>query len=56
MPAAGAGNETVIVPVGTAQVGWAVTLAVGATGFAGTALTVKEVIGVLQPFTVAIIE
>ena len=29
MPAPGAGAVTVIVPVGTAQVGWIVTLAVG---------------------------
>ena len=38
-----AGAVTVIVPVGTIQVGCVVTLAVGAAGAPGTALTVKGV-------------
>ena len=41
MPVAGAGKVTVIVPVATAQPGCCVTLAVGATGADGTALTVR---------------
>ena len=36
------GAVITIVPVGTAHVGWTVTLAVGVAGTAGTALTVIE--------------
>ena len=39
IPAAGAGDVIVIVPIGVVQVGW-VNVAVGAAGFKGTALIV----------------
>ncbi len=41
MPVAGAGMVTVIVPVAIEQPGCCVTLAVGAAGTDGTALTVR---------------
>ncbi len=41
MPVAGAGMVTVIVPVATEQSGCFVTLAAGAAGADGTALTVR---------------
>jgi len=43
IPAPGTGAVTVILPVGTAHVGCVVTLAVGAAGAVGTALTVRAV-------------
>ena len=43
IPAPGAGAVTVIVPVETVHVGCAVTVAVGAAGGVGTALTVRGV-------------
>ena len=43
------GALTVIVPVATAQVGCAVTLAVGAAGVAGWAATVKLIALEIQP-------
>ena len=46
------GAVTVIVPVGTAQVGWAVTEAVGDAGAPGTALTVTLVAVEIQPVEV----
>ena len=49
MPVAGAGAVTVIVPVGTAQVGWVVTLAVGADPDDGAAFTVTAVAGDIHP-------
>ena len=49
MPAAGAGTVTVIVPVGTAHVGWVVTLAVGADPADGAGLTVNGVAGDIHP-------
>ena len=49
MPVAGAGAVTVIVPVGTAQVGCAVTLAVGADPDDGAAFTVTAVAGDIHP-------
>ena len=49
MPAPTAGAVTVIVPVDTAQVGCAVTVAVGAVGAPGTALTVKLIALDVQP-------
>ena len=51
MPAPGAGAVTVIVPVGTAHVGWIVTLAVGAVG-AVFGEAVPEPGKLVQPFTV----
>ena len=51
MPAAGAGALTVIVPVGTAQVGCVVTLAVGAAG-ANFGAAVPDPGGLVQPFAV----
>ncbi len=41
MPVAAAGDVTVIVPVADAQSGCLLTVAVGATGADGTALTVR---------------
>ncbi len=41
MPVAGAGELTLIVPVGTLQLGCCVTLAVGAAGADGTAFIVR---------------
>ena len=49
MPAAGAGTVTVIVPVGTAQVGCVVTLAVGADPADGAAFTVTAVAADIHP-------
>ena len=49
MPAPGAGAVTVIVPVGTAQVGWVITLAVGADPADGAAFTVTAVAGDIHP-------
>ena len=43
------GADTVIVPVALAQVGCAVTLAVGVAGVAGGDVMVKFVAGDLQP-------
>ena len=54
IPAAGAGTVTVIVPDGTAQVGCTVTVAVGAAGAAGTALTVRAVGGDTHVLFVAV--
>ena len=57
MPAAGAGTVTVIVPVGTAHVGWVVTLAVGADPDVGAAYTVTAVAAEIHPdafFTVTL--
>ena len=51
MPAAGAGTVTVIVPVGTAQVGCVVTLAVGAGG-AVFGAAVPEPDELIHPFKV----
>ena len=53
--AAGAGAVTTMVPVGVKQSGWAVTLAVGATGGTGTALMVKLVGNETQPVEVLVV-
>ena len=49
MPAPLAGAVVVTVPVATKQVGWAVTLAVGAAGVTGWTLTVTLVPDEIQP-------
>jgi len=54
IPAPGAGQFTVILPVGTAHVGCVDTLAVGAAGAVGTALTVSEVAVEVQPALVVV--
>jgi hypothetical protein len=52
-PGIGAGDVTVTVPVGTAQVG-IMPLVIGVGGVAGCALTVSGVVSDIQPFTVEV--
>ena len=48
-PAPKGGDVTVIVPFALAQVGWAVTEALGTEGVLGAALTVNVLTGDVQP-------